>query len=82
MSYSVKDVAERFCVSQSTVLHWLATGQLVGLNVGRDPGKAKPRWRIPQSSLEIFEASRSSKPAPAPTRRKRKPTTDVIEFIK
>jgi predicted site-specific integrase-resolvase len=36
-----KQVAEKYGVSVHTCLHWLATGQLKALNVGRSPGKEK-----------------------------------------
>jgi transposase len=79
MTLSVKQVQERYGVSQYTVLHWLATGQLKGLNVGRDPGKKRARWRITQHALEAFEALRTLTPPPPKKSRRRKPA-DVVEF--
>jgi hypothetical protein len=82
MTYSVKDIQEMYSVSQFTVLHWCATGQLKAINVGRDPGKKRARWRITESALRDFEASRATTPPPPKTRRRRKSNDDVIEFIK
>jgi len=76
-SYSVKDIQEKFSVSQATVLHWLATGQLKCLNVGRDPGKRRARYRITEKQLEEFESNRATAP-PTPTTRRRKPKSDDV----
>lgn len=72
MTFSVKDIQERYGVSQATVLHWLATGQMKYLNVGRDPGKKRARYKILDRHLEEFESARTGSQQPAPTRRRRK----------
>lgn len=83
MTYSVKDVQERYDVSQATVLYWRSSGQLTGINVGRDAGKKRARYRFREADLEAFEAARASSPRPQPARRRRKrQADDVIEFIK
>jgi len=82
MTYSVKDIQARYVVSQHTVLHWLTTGQMKGINVGRDPGKKKPRWRITQEALDAFEALRTPTPSAPRTRRRNKQASDVVEFYK
>ncbi len=46
MTYSVKDVAERYHVGIHTVLQWIASGELRAVNVGRKPGSKKPRCRV------------------------------------
>lgn len=81
MTYTVKNIQERYGVSQHTVLHWLASGQLKCLNVGRDPGKKRARYRITQAQLDAFEALRTPTPPPPRTRR-RKRSSDVVEFYK
>ena len=78
-TYTVRDIMDRYGVSQATVLHWLATGQLQSLNVGRDPGKKRARYRIPESAIEHFELSRTATP-PAPKTRRRKQSSDVVKF--
>jgi transposase len=77
MTYSVADIQERFGVSQGTVLHWLASGQLKCLNVGRDPGKKRARYRVTQGQLDSFEALRQLAPPPPTTRRRRRKRQDV-----
>lgn len=79
---SVKDVCERYGVSEHTVLGWIARGELRALNVGRQLGAKKPRWRITQAALELFEQLRTAAPA-VPARGKRKRgQPEIIEFYK
>ena len=79
--FTVQDLCERYRVSEGTVLHWLHSGQLEGVHVGRRPGAKKPRWRITQEALEAFELTRTPNPPPPRARRRNKPA-DVIEFYK
>jgi excisionase family DNA binding protein len=81
MTLTVKGIAERYCVSQHTVLSWLRSGELRGINVGRRLGAGKPRWRITQEALEAFELLRTPTP-PLPRCKRRKRMPDVIEFYK
>jgi excisionase family DNA binding protein len=77
---SVKEVKDRYGVSENTVLSWIKSGQLQAINVGRTPAGKRPRWRITQQALEEFELARSSS---SPTNRiRRKKVPDIIEFIK
>jgi hypothetical protein len=80
-TFGVPDVCERYRVSEATVLHWIHSGQLRALNVGRTPGARRPRWRITAQALEEFEAARSAAP-PAPRQRRRRQRDDVIEFYR
>lgn len=79
MTYSVKQIQEHFGVSKATVLHWLATGQLQSVNVGRDPGKRRARHRITPTALAAFEASRAIA-EPATRTRRRKPTLEIGNY--
>jgi excisionase family DNA binding protein len=76
---SVRDLCERYGVSEHTVLTWINRGELRAVNVGRRPGAKKPRWRITEAALEAFELARTPTPPPPRARRKRRPA-DVIEF--
>jgi excisionase family DNA binding protein len=78
---SVRDLCERYGVTEHTVLGWIRSGELRALNVGRKAGARKPRWRITQSALEEFEQRRTPTPLP-PRARRRKRQADVIEFYK
>jgi hypothetical protein len=80
-TYSVRDLCERYAVNEHTVLAWLHSGELVGLNVGRSSDKKKPRWRITAGALAAFEQLRTAS-SPHPQTRRRKRSTDVIEFYK
>jgi transposase len=78
MTYSVRDIQERYGVSQSTVLHWLRTQQLKYLNVGRDSGKRRARYRITEAQLMEFELSRTTTlPIPRTHRRKKQKQDDI-----
>jgi excisionase family DNA binding protein len=77
---SVRDVCERYGVSEHTVLNWLNSGELRGFSVGRRPGAKKPRWRVTEEALAAFELLRT--PTSPPRRTPRKRPTDVIEFYK
>jgi excisionase family DNA binding protein len=80
---SVKDLCDRYGITEHTVLGWIRSGELRAVNVGRAPGKIKPRWRITQDALDDFERLRSNAQAVAvaPRRRKRH-EPEVIEFYK
>lgn len=73
MTYSVKDLANRYNVNEHTVLNWITgTGELKAMNVGVAPGKKKSRYRVTEESLRAFEALRSTSPPRAPLSRRRK----------
>jgi excisionase family DNA binding protein len=76
---SVRDLCERYGVSEHTVLGWIRSGELRAVNVGRRPGAKKPRWRITQESLDAFEALRTPSPPPPRTPRRKQPA-EVVEF--
>ena len=76
---SVKDICERFAVSEHTVLGWIRSGELRAISISRKPGAKKPRWRITQEALDGFELARTHNPPPPRTRRK-KHDTSVVEF--
>jgi len=80
-TFAVRDVCERYEVSEHTVLSWIRAGELRAVNVGRRSGAKKPRWRITQEALEAFEQLRTPTPPPPRTRRKKRPA-EVIEFYK
>ena len=79
MTYSVRDLVQRFNVNEHTVLAWIRSGELKAINVGVAPGKKKPRWRITKEALEAFELLRAAQPVRPRTRRKKR-QTDTIEF--
>jgi excisionase family DNA binding protein len=78
---SVRDLCDRYGVTEHTVLVWIRSGELRAVNVGRHPGAKKPRWRITQKALDAFELLRTPTP-PQPRARRKKRPADVIEFYK
>ena len=79
--YTVEQISTRYRVKETTVLGWIHSGELRAVNVGRAPGKQKPRWRISVEALAAFEAARTPTPTPAPgTRRAKRATAGVVAF--
>lgn len=81
MTYTVRDLENRYGVREHTVLAWIKSGELKAINVGTAPGKLKPRWRVTEAALQAFEALRQATPPPQRTRRRRQ-SSDLVEFIK
>ena len=81
-AHTVREVAERYAVTGHTVLRWINSGELRAINVGRLPGSKKPRWRVTQEALEVFEIGRMPSPPTPRTRRRRAADNDVVEFYK
>ncbi len=80
MTYSVKQLGERFHVGEHTVLGWIKTGELQAINVARSLG-GKPHWRITAEAVQAFELLRTAMPViEQPRRRRRRPATNLIEF--
>jgi hypothetical protein len=78
---SPNQFARRLRVSIHCVLALIRTGELRALNVALK-GVKRPRWKITPEALAEFEAARSSKAEPPPTR-KRKPRKDpdFVEYV-
>lgn len=70
MTLTVLALAERYAVSQHTVLQWIRTGELRAVDVSRRLG-GRPRWRITPDAMAAFELLRTPTPAPATKRRQR-----------
>jgi excisionase family DNA binding protein len=76
---SVRDLCERYGVSEHTVLAWINSGEMQAINVSRRGGAKKPRWRISEGAIEAFEVARTAAPTQPRKRRKARPP-DVIKF--
>lgn len=78
--FTVKDLQQRYDVTERTVLLWIQSGELKAMHMGRRMGSKKPRWRVSQAALDAFEALRTATPSAQPVRRRK--AEDVISFIK
>lgn len=66
------EVAALLRVRGDKPLHWIATGELVAVNLAENPN-GRPRWKISAEALADFLKRRQSQPPPKVTRqRKRK----------
>ncbi len=80
MTFSVKDLTDRFGVGEHTVCEWIRRGELAAINVAKRPG-TRPKWRVTEEALAAFELSRTATPPPERARRRKQPGS-VLEFIK
>ena len=80
MTFTIRDICNRFSVNEHTVLAWIHSGELKAVNVGVAPGKKKPRWRITQQALDNFETLRGTTPPQPITRRRKRSDHGVTQF--
>jgi hypothetical protein len=78
-------LARRYGIGVTKVLAWIARNELRAINVASRRGM-RPRWVIPISAIEQFEARRSNdaNTAPTPRRRRRtgiRPSPAGVEFF-
>jgi hypothetical protein len=59
-TYSAEAVGKRLGVGAAKVRGWIETGQLQAINVAARPNGIRPRYRIPKTALDEFEARRST----------------------
>ena len=72
-------LAIRYGVEPSKVLAWIRSGELRAVNVAtRSTGR--PRYRINEADVLVFENRRAGKVDKAPPRRRRQ-SANVIEFF-
>ena len=70
---SVRDLAKRWKVGIDQVLHLIASGKLIAIDM-RNEGSKRPRWRISPAAVAAYEKPRASK-APAPKGPRRRKST-------
>ncbi len=80
--HTVRDIKKRYSVSEHTVLGWIRAGELKAVNVGRQAGGKKPRWRVTQAALDAFETARTPtvEKSPRVTRKRANKGMAVVEF--
>ena len=74
------ELAKRYRVNVDKILAWIRSGELPAINIASKPG-GRPRWRIRESDIELFEARRSAVAPAKKTRRRRRRSPGVIEFF-
>lgn len=79
-TFSVKEVAERYGVSPSTVSAWIAKGEMRAVNVSRSFASRKPRYRITDAALSEFDCFRAAVPVAVPERKGWKQDDNIINF--
>lgn len=73
--------AKRLGVKPEKVLSWIRSGELRAIDISIKPGLGKPRYRISEADIIVFENRRSSRPATQLQRRSRQSGPDVIEYF-
>ena len=68
---SPPQLARKWGTNVDKVLHFLNSGELVGVNLAKDANGPKKRWKIHILEIESFESRRSSAP-PLPKQRRRR----------
>lgn len=68
---TTRQVAEFLSVDIGKVGDFIAGGDLLAVNVAKNGGGIRPRWRISRQALDAFLAARQTQPA-TPTPRKRR----------
>ena len=81
LTYGPADVAEKYGCKVEKVLVWIASRDLIAINVATNPNGGKPRWRITPEALEDFERARSTRPAPKPIPRTRRTLPPVKKYF-
>jgi len=78
--WSVAELAALLGVNVAKVAGWIRSGELPAVNVALRRGiGCRPRWRIPQASLDTFLRQRESTPTPK-IRRQRRDREEPIFF--
>jgi len=69
-------IAARLKVRPGKVLLWIASGELLAINVAENAAGKRPRWRVSEEALQTFLTSRSCRPVEiaAPRRQPRAKT--------
>ena len=81
-TFKPKELAERYKVSVDKILGLIHSGQLAAFDMGSKPGSQRPRFRISEEAVKLFERARAVvPPAPKPRRRRRRRDTSIKEYF-
>jgi hypothetical protein len=71
--FTTRQAAKILLVDIGKVGDFIASGDLLAVNVAKNSGGIRPRWRISREALDAFLAARQThQPTPAPRRRRQK----------
>lgn len=79
-TYTTAEVAEFLKVSPDKILAWINSGELEGIDVS-SRGSRKRRFRVTNDALQAFLRLRATRPAPKPTRRRRREEERIPEYV-
>jgi Helix-turn-helix domain len=79
--FTPPEVAKQLRCKASKILAWIATGELVAVNIAARSNGARPRYRISQLSIDRFIAGRSTTGKSAAPRRRRQLEANFTEYL-
>ena len=78
-TFTPPEVAAHLRVKASKIIQWIRSGELSAFDVSNRPGIGRPRYRITEEAVELFQARRS--PSPTATSRKKQGTCNSREYV-
>lgn len=72
------EVASLYGVEPAKVIAWIRSGELPAINLATRADAKRPRYRIREADLDVFEQVRLAKRPPRSTRRPRRSTERVF----
>jgi len=76
------ELARQLGVAPETIIAWIHAGELRAIDVSRNPGIGRPRYRIDPTDLIAFEANREVRTEAKILRQRKRKDPNVIEFFK
>ena len=76
---SIPQLSSHIAISQSKILGWIRSGELIATNMASTTSGCRPMYRVSRPDYERFLASRSTAPAVAQARQSRR--SAVKDFV-
>ena len=70
--WTVPQVARDLGVNRQKILSWIASGELIAVNIARQADGKRGRYRVTAAALADFLQSRQTRPPAKPMRRRRR----------
>lgn len=74
------EVASLYGVEPAKVIAWIRAGELPAVNLATRPDARRPRYRIREADLDVFEQRRAVKPPSPPATRRPRRTSERVFF--